>query len=126
MVEFRCGQYTADAVGIVDSGADGSLLPKSLAPELGLDPGVDLQPSPENSGGAGGIRFPTWTTSKTITGQIVAFLPAGRQLWGPIITFRPVFADGEHALFGRADFFQEFAIRFEAPNGNYPVFHLDH
>jgi hypothetical protein len=39
--------------------------------------------------------------------------------------FQPVFADGEYALFGRADFFSYFRITFETNSTQGPVFHLD-
>jgi hypothetical protein len=126
MVNFRCGTHTAPVLGVVDSGADGTLLPKSMAPELGLDPATDLVPTTDGSGGAGGTSFETWTTTSAITGRVVAFTPGGPELWGPALTFQPAFADGEQALFGRADFFQSFRITFETDSTHGPIFHLDY
>ena len=111
---------------MVDSGADGTLLPRSVAPGLGLDLNTDLTPTLGGSGGAGGTTFPTWTATKPINGQILAFLPSGTTLWGPVVAFQPVFADGQHALFGRADFFAHFAITFATDPAQGPVFHLDY
>lgn len=110
---------------MVDSGAHGTLLPRSLAPGLDLDPNIDLVPTPQGSGGAGGTTFPTWTTTHAITGRILALFPAGPKLWGPTIKLQPVFADGEHALFGRLDFFKHFSITFANDATHGPVFHLD-
>jgi hypothetical protein len=125
MVNFRCGTHMAPVLGVVDSGADGTLLPKSMAAELGLDAATDLVSTNEGSGGAGGTSFKTWTTTSDITGRVVAFAPDGPELWGPVVTFRPVFADGELALFGRADFFRSFRITFETNSTHGPIFHLD-
>lgn len=111
---------------MVDSGAHGTLLPKSIAHNLGLDPNTDLQQTPDGSGGAGGTSFPTWTATQPITGQVVAMLPSGPTLWGPIIDLQPRFADGEPALLGRLDFFKHFTITFANHAANGPVFHLDH
>ncbi len=112
---------------MVDSGADGTLLPRSILPGLGLDPSTDLVPTPTGSGGAGGTNFPTWTTSQPIAGQILAFPPTGGQmLWGPVMTLQPVFADGQHALFGRKDFFPYFAIVFARDPTLGPIFHLSY
>lgn len=111
---------------MVDSGADGTLLPKSLAPDLGLDSVTDLSPTPHGSGGAGGTTFPTWTTARPITGQVIAMLSTGLEPWGPEIAFAPVFADGDTALFGRSDFFAHFTITFDEDPNHGPVFHLDY
>jgi len=111
---------------MVDSGADGTLLPKALAPDLGLDFTTDLVPTSHGSGGAGGTSFPTWTTANPITGQVVAMLSTGPELWGPEIAFAPVFADGDTALFGRSDFFAHFTITFVQEPTHGPVFQLDY
>lgn len=115
-------------IGLVDSGADGSLLPLSICPNLGINPNTDLTPVSGGSGGAGGTSFPTWETTHAVSGQILCIPPAGGQafLWGPTIALRPKFAAGSHALFGRADFFTYFAISFARDPTLGPVFHLDH
>jgi hypothetical protein len=111
---------------MVDSGAHGTLLPKSEAGALGLDAATDLIETPEGSGGAGGTTFATWTTIHAISGQILAMLPDGPQLWGPVIQFKPVFAEGAHALLGRQDFFKYFSITFVNDPTHGAVFHLDY
>lgn len=110
---------------MVDSGADGTLLPGSAAGALGLND-ADLVPVLGGSGGAGGTSFPIWESKHPLTGQIVQVPPNGSpKLWGPVIAFEPVFADGEHALYGRKDFFARVTITF----GEHPtlgsVFHVD-
>jgi hypothetical protein len=70
--------------------------------------------------------FPTWTAAQPITGQVVAMLQTGPQLWGPVIAFSPKFADGATPLFGRADFFKHFDISFDNDPTLGSVFHLDH
>lgn len=60
-----------------------------------------------------------------VTGQVV-FSPKGapQALWGPEITFQPVFGDGA-TLFGRSDFFVCFTVTFGSHPNVGPVFHLD-
>jgi hypothetical protein len=114
------------AIGLVDSGADGTLLPRSMAADLGLDPATDLIPTEGGSGGAGGTNFPTWTTTHPITGQIVALLGTGPTLWGPSIKLQPVFAEGEQILLGRCDFFAHFSITFANHAAHGPFFRLEY
>lgn len=85
--------------GIVDSGADRTLLPKSLAANLGISD-TDLVPTPHGSGGAGNTSFSTWTSTRVLTGQIVAILPGGPQLWGPTFALAPEYAENTTPLFG--------------------------
>jgi hypothetical protein len=109
---------------MVDSGADGTLLPKSVAGDLGLDPATDLVQD-AGSGGAGGISFATWTTQHAITGQVVANPPNGSPvLWGPVMTLKPRFAEAGMTLFGRSDFFSYFSISFVTDPTHGPVFLL--
>jgi hypothetical protein len=111
--------------GVVDSGADKTLLPKRLAAELGI-PGGDLEPTPEGSSGAGGAWFPTWEIPYPIKAQVIAPFPEPRGLepWGPEITLTPEFATDTIPLFGRADFFEAFTVTIDQPGGQ--VFHLDY
>jgi hypothetical protein len=111
--------------GLVDSGADGTLLPKALAPALGIDPTADLRPEPGGSGGAGGTSFPTWTPRKTIQAQVFALLPGGVQPFGPVFVLAPAFAETGIVLWGRCDFFTHFRITFATDAQLGPIFHLE-
>jgi hypothetical protein len=124
MMVFRCGSHAKSGIALVDSGADGTLLPKSMAPDLGLDPKKDLKRVKGGSGGAGGTSFPTWTASHAITGRIVALPSTGPKLWGPSIKLQPVFAEGEQILLGRCDFFAYFNIAFGNHSTRGPYFRL--
>jgi hypothetical protein len=110
---------------MVDSGADSTLLPKDIAPLLGIDD-AELNPTPRGSRGAGGTSFPTWTTPKVLDVGIVAFLPDGPQAWGPRVRLQPQFAENTTTLLGRADFFSYFTVIFEQSATRGSVFHLDH
>lgn len=121
-LSVACGQNAVPIGGIVDSGADGTLLPKALAPLIGI-PDTELIATP-NSNGAGGTSFPTWTAPRPIAGQVLAFLPTP-QMWGPVVALSPRFAENATALFGRADFFKAFVIVF-AQDAQGEVFHLDY
>lgn len=111
--------------GIVDSGADRTLLPKSLAAALGIENDA-LIATAHGSIGAGGTSFPTWDTAETIEAQVVAFPEAGEQhLWGPVFELAPLFAEDTTPLFGRADFFKVFDISFAQDPNLGEVFHLD-
>lgn len=125
-VELRCDQHATSAIGLVDSGADGTLLPISMAADLGLNPATDLIPTEGGSGGAGGTNFPTWTTARPIMGQIMALLGTGPTLWGPSIQLQPVFAEGEQVLLGRCDFFAHFSITFANHATRGPFFRLEY
>lgn len=114
-----------EVVGLVDSGADRTLLPMPLAPELGIDPALDLEPQPGGSAGAGGLSFPTWTARKTIQAQVLGVLRDHIHPFGPVFALAPVFADDGPALWGRRDFFAAFTITFESHTKHGPVFHLD-
>jgi len=111
--------------GVVDSGADRTLLPKSLAGMLGV-PDEDLQPTPEGSGGAGGAWFPTWVIPYPIRAQVVVPFPEPRGLerWGPVMDLTPEFATDTIPLFGREDFFETFTVTLDQPGGM--LFHLDY
>lgn len=110
--------------GVVDSGADRTLLPKSLAERLGIPPD-DLEPT-GGSEGAGSVRFPTWETPYTIKARVIVPFaqPRGPEPWGPWIEMSPEFAEETIPMFGRADFFRAFMVTFDQPSGN--VFHLDY
>jgi hypothetical protein len=111
--------------GVVDSGADRSLLPSSVAAALGF-PEADLAPTPEGSGGAGNMWFPTWELPYAIKAHVIVPFPQPRgvELWGPEIEMKPEWAKDTVALFGRADFFATFIVTFDQMAS--PVFHLDH
>lgn len=109
--------------GIVDSGADGTLLPLTVAQRLGID--AALTPNRVNAGAAGGQGFPTWRSSEQIYGQVVAVRASGPQEWGPRIRLAPAFAHTPMALFGRADFFKVFTITFQQHPDHGAVFMLD-
>lgn len=111
--------------GVVDSGADRTLLPKRLAADLGVS-SEDLEPTPEGSGGAGGAWFPTWVIPYAIKAQVVVQFPAPRDVepWGPTFDLTPEFAADTVPLFGRADFFEAFTVTLDQPGG--ACFHLDY
>jgi hypothetical protein len=111
--------------GVVDSGADRSLLPKGLAAKLGI-PDEDLEPTPEGSGGAGGAWFPTWVIPYSIKAQVIVPFPQprGLELWGPEMELNPEFATDTIPLFGREDFFETFTVTLDQPGGG--LFYLDY
>ena len=110
--------------GVVDSGADRTLLPKSLATRLGIPP-EHLEPA-GGAEGAGGVWFPTWETAYAIKARVVVPFeqPRGPEPWGPWIEMNPEFATDTIPLFGRADFFTAFTVTFDQPTGK--IFHLDY
>jgi hypothetical protein len=112
--------------GVVDSGADRTLLPNSVAATLGFPEG-DLIPTEEGSGGAGDIWFPTWELPYPIRAQVIASFPPPRgiEMWGPELDLTPEFAKDTVALFGRADFFGAFVVTFDQLSAPAPVLHLD-
>lgn len=116
---------TRGIAGVVDSGADRTLLPKSLVANLGV-PDEDLEPTPEGSGGAGGAWFPTWVIPYPIKARIVVPFPEPRGLesWGPEMELTPEFATDTIPLFGREDFFEVFTVTLDQPGGG--LFHLDY
>jgi hypothetical protein len=106
--------------GVVDSGADRTLLPK----RLGI-PSKDLEPA-GGAEGAGGVWFPTWETAYALKARVVVPFaqPRGPEPWGPWIEMNPEFATDTIPMFGRADFFTAFTVTFDQPTGN--IFHLDY
>jgi hypothetical protein len=115
---------TTAIAGVVDSGADKTLLPKRFAAKLGI-PDEHLEPT-EGSDGAGDAWFPTWEIPYPIEARIVVPFaqPRGPELWGPPIALTPEFATETLPLFGRADFFEVFTVTIDQPGGQ--LFHLDH
>jgi hypothetical protein len=113
--------------GVVDSGADRTLLPLSVARSLGF-PDTDLIPTPDGSGGAGNMWFPTWELPHSIKAHVIVPFPAPRgvELWGPELTLNPEWAKDTVALFGRADFFDAFVVTFDQKRTDGPEFHLDY
>ena len=116
---------TRGIAGVVDSGADRTLLPRSLAVELGI-PADDFEPTPEGSGGAGAAWFPTWTSPHAIKARVIVPFdePRGAEPWGPEVELIPEYAEDTIPLFGRADLFDSFRVTFDQPSRN--VFHLDY
>lgn len=110
--------------GVVDSGADRSLLPRSLAPSLGI-PEESLEKT-GHSEGAGGLLIPTWTSVHVIRARIVVPYPEPRGLepWGPEFDLTPEYAEETIPLFGREDFFAIFTVTLDQPGGD--VFHLEY
>jgi hypothetical protein len=120
---LTCGQRSVDVAGIVDSGADGTLLPLALAPRLGLDPQHDLLAS-QSSQGADGASFQTWRSRRPIRGQV--FVPgATPRMFGAPFELAPAFAQGNTVLWGRADFFRHFRIAFERHAELGLIMHID-
>ncbi len=113
-----------DIGGVVDSGADCTLLPMAVAESLGI-PSEDLTPTPGGSGGAGGVWFPTWALPYSLTARVIAPFERGDELWGPDLALQPEFAKHEDtvALFGRVDFFSTYTVIFDQPAG---AFHIEY
>ena len=111
---------TVDIVlGVVDSGADRTFLPRDTATRLGIR---ENELVVDRSGGIGieGRSFPTWSSTVAISAYVVA----GFGLWGPRFTIDPAFSNLSAVLLGRADFFRAFAITFQEHPAT-PVYHLD-
>jgi hypothetical protein len=96
-------------LGLVDSGADRTILPKLFAAVLGISH-TELMEDEIGGSGVGGRKFPTWSSVIPIFGQVV--LGSG-ELWGPVFRLNPAFAEVDAFLWGRADFFRKFKITFE-------------
>ena len=94
---------------LVDSGAWRTLLPMSIATELGIE---DKLLEDDERGGGVGSSFPTWSfPSGGLTGQLHL---DDQGLWGRPFPLEPGFAAIEFLpLLGRADFFRAFRIRFD-------------
>jgi hypothetical protein len=105
--------------GIVDSGADRTVLPLSLALRLGVAHLLDR--TPEVGLGLVGRAFPLWSASSPLHGWVVR---ADGSAWGPRFRLRPLFADADVALLGRADFFRAFTITFQE-HAEPPVYSLE-
>jgi hypothetical protein len=123
-VLIRAGGEQTQVPGIVDSGADRTLLPVSVAVQLGIRD--ELIKYPRSAGGAAGDGFEIWRAPGKIEGRVVAKYLSGKRLWGPKLFLDPVFAATEEALFGRADFFAAFTITFWRDAEHGPVFQLEH
>ncbi len=120
---ISCNGRQVPVPGIVDSGADGTLLPKGVAQRLGIESG--LLPNAKAGGAAGGQAFPTWRSPEKIYGRVSAVLASGPREWGPQFRLVPAFAETEMPLFGRADFFKVFTITFQHQPVHGAVFMLD-
>jgi hypothetical protein len=110
---------------VVDSGADRTLLLKSLAASLGISE-EELEPIPGGSDGAGGASFETWISPHVIKARIVVPYPAPRGLepWGPEFDLTPEYAEETIPLFGREDFFEAFTVTIDQPGGE--LFHINY
>ena len=104
---------------MVDSGADRTFLPLSVATRLGITAVLERH----RAGGHGieGRSFSIWTSGVPIHGRVMR--PSG-EVWGPRFRLEPVFADLGIALLGRADFFRAFTVTFQEHPAT-PVYHLD-
>jgi hypothetical protein len=111
-------------LGLVDSGAFRTILPKAIAGELGITD-ADLEQDDEGGIGVGGGEFDTWSSLIPITGQVVRVDPqtGDPELWGPIFDLDPAFSEDDAFIWGREDFFEAFAITFEP--GSPPSFVLE-
>jgi hypothetical protein len=108
---------------IVDSGADQTLFPLSVAADLGLSEN-ELEDDPAGAAGVGSM-FSTWLAPVGIRGWVLRRGVGGATLrWGPELRLDPVFAEPQFALLGRSDFFPHFRITFET-DAIGPIFHLD-
>jgi hypothetical protein len=106
-------------VAVVDSGADRTVLPLSVALRLAI---MDtLERDPADGFGFEGGAFPIWRSSLPLLGQVIA---NDGTAWGPRFPLAPVFADADIALLGREDFFRAFTITFQEHPAA-PVYHLD-
>ncbi len=105
--------------GVVDSGADRTFLPLSVAAKLGIEDALE-----EHSGGGLGVEgrtFSVWSSTIPIHGRVVT---DEGLTWGPRFRLEPLFADLGIALLGRADFFRTFTVTFQE-HPAMPVYHLD-
>jgi hypothetical protein len=99
-------------LGLVDSGAWRTLLPRAIAVQLGID---DLLVADDESGEGVGITFPTWSYPPGLMAQIFLDEPE-LPLWGTPFRLEPGFASIDFLpLLGRADFFRAFVVRFDEP-----------
>jgi hypothetical protein len=122
-VQVSSGERQVIVPGIVDSGADGTLLPMGVARRLGID--ATLTANAANAGAAGGQGFPIWRSSREIHGQIMALLDTRPEPWGPRFLLKPAFAETSASLLGRDDFFRVFRITFEHDSPDGHIFHVD-
>jgi hypothetical protein len=115
-------------VGIVDSGAHRTLLPKQLAKPLG----IKMSELTKDAVLAGGVKskFTTWSSTVMIRAQVLyqtgppsASTMADPTPWGPTFDLDAGFASSAPVLFGRADFFQAFDVAFIA-HASDPFFSL--
>jgi len=107
---------------VVDSGADRSFLPRSVATRLGI--ASDLIPDPRGGMGIEGRSFPTWSSRAPIDAWVLAKVGAELRAWGPCLRLDPIFSDAEIAVLGRADFFRAFTVTFQEHPAT-PLYHLD-
>jgi hypothetical protein len=108
---------------LVDSGADRTTFPLTIARDLGIQQNeLILRP-----GGGRGVksRFDVWRSSVPISARVSRrnVSTGAGSAWGPAFTLWPSFIDGGSFLLGRGDFFSVFTVTFEEGRGR--VFHLD-
>jgi hypothetical protein len=104
---------------LVDSGADRTFLPLSVAADLAIED--ELEEHPGGGHGVEGRAFSVWSSPVPIYGRVVT---DEGLTWGPRFRLEPVFADLGIALLGRADFFRAFTVTFQEHPAT-PVYHLD-
>lgn len=98
-----------DVLGIVDSGADSTCLPRDFAALMGYAAG-DLEEKPMVQ--AGGATT-CWVPKQPSTAWVVG-------LEDRPFSFEPTFMDGAlSVLWGRADLFQEFGIVSDEPSKHF-------
>ena len=112
-IRLSTGDTSIVVPALVDSGASRSFFPKTTAALLGLNPDL-LERDAQGAVGVEGAGFPTWSSTRPITGQVVRVDPntGAMSLWGSPFPMNPAFADKEAALLGRSDFFPAFYIGF--------------
>jgi hypothetical protein len=103
----------------VDSGADRTVLPLSVA--IRLEVPDTLERGSERGLGAEGHAFPVWSATVPMYGRVVA---DDGTPWGPRFPLHPMFADTGIPLLGREDFFRAFTVTFQE-HPDTPVYHLD-
>jgi hypothetical protein len=106
-------------LGVVDSGADRTVLPLSVAIRLAIMDTLERDPA----GGFGfqGRPFPIWRSGRPVYGRVIADDGSAR---GPQFPLDPVFADADVALLGREDLFRAYPVTFQEHPAT-PVYHLD-
>lgn len=98
-IELYIGGQKIAHYGLVDSGADRSLVPKDLAKRIGIqyDENAEISAS-----GAGGATFNCYLAQN----QLAIWTEAG-----PFTFDQPLVADQDYFILGRADFFKAYVVQ---------------